>query len=309
VLAIWTAELLGPLDGPLVELSGGAWRHYLLPEEDWPAVNPMWERRKFLAQAGGETWLLKFAGLGASGERKLELARRLHSDGWAAEPRGLVHGFLVERWHADARPLRRGEVPLERVAAYLSSRVDFRAPESSGASIEQLLTMARRNTALALGESVSRRLARWEPRIADLSARVRRVRTDNRMLAHEWLRLPRGELIKADALDHHAAHDLIGCQDLAWDVAGAAVELGLDHAELAARISPAVDRELLEFLIDAYLAFRLGQSALSAQMTDAEEQALHRATADGYAEALGSRLSARKTEATQQEPWISLQAE
>jgi hypothetical protein len=301
--------LLGPLDGPLVELSGGAWRHHLLPEQDWPAVNPMWERRKFLAQAGGETWLLKFAGLGASGERKLELARRLHSGGWAAEPRGLVHGFLAERWHADARPLRRSEVPLEPVAAYLRRRADFPAPASSGASVEQLLTMARRNTALALGESVSRQLARWEPRIAELSARVRRVRTDNRMLAHEWLRLPGGELIKADALDHHAAHDLIGCQDVAWDVAGAAAELGLDPAELASRIHPAVDGELLEFLVDAYLSFRLGQSALSTQMTDGQEQALHRAAADGYAEALGCRLSARRTEATQQESSISLQAE
>jgi hypothetical protein len=28
-------------------------------------------------------------------------------------------------------------------------------------------------------------------------------------------------LLKTDALDYHAGHDPIGCQDIAWDIAGA----------------------------------------------------------------------------------------
>ncbi|WP_431268207.1 hypothetical protein [Dankookia sp. P2] len=52
-------------------------------------------------------------------------------------------------------------------------------------------------------------------------------------------------------MDHHAAHDLIGCQDIAWDVAGAMVELGLDP------VLP-VDRGLLGFLLPCYCAFQLG---------------------------------------------------
>ena len=40
-------------------------------------------------------------------------------------------------------------------------------------------------------------------------------------------------LLKTDALDHSEGHDLIGCQDIAWDVVGAATELELS-AVLAA---------------------------------------------------------------------------
>ena len=42
---------------------------------------------------------------------------------------------------------------------------------------------------------------------------------------------PDGRLLKTDALDHHAGHDLIGCQDITWDIAGATVELDLSDSE------------------------------------------------------------------------------
>jgi len=45
------------------------------------------------------------------------------------------------------------------------------------------------------------------------------------------LLLPSGRLIKADAVDHCRGHDLVGCQDPGWDLAGAAVELSLDAGE------------------------------------------------------------------------------
>jgi hypothetical protein len=271
----------------------------------------MWERRKFLARAGGETWLLKFAGLGAIGERKLARARHLHAAGWTAEPRGLVHGLLAERWHAGARPLRRGEVPIAWAADYLRVRAELTAPPDSGASLERLLAMAERNAALALGEVAAERLGEWAPRLERLSGRVRRVETDNRMLPHEWLRLPGGRILKADALDHHAGHDLIGCQDIAWDVAGGAVELGFDAADLAARVGPLIHPELLEFLTDAYLAFRVGQSAMSVDMSagNVDEQRRHRRASQLYAEALRRRLLPEKTAATQRLTSISLDAE
>ena len=37
--------------------------------------------------------------------------------------------------------------------------------------------------------------------------------------------------MKTDALDHAFGHDLVGCQDIAWDLAGAAVEFDLDTEE------------------------------------------------------------------------------
>jgi hypothetical protein len=74
-----------------------------------------------------------------------------------------------------------------------------------------------------------------------------------------------------DALDHHCSHDLVGAQDIAWDVAGAAIEFDLDAKERAWLAAVAgrtagrlVDAELLEFMTVAYVAFRLGQSQLAA---------------------------------------------
>ena len=78
----WAEALLGRLDGPLPDISGGGWRtHVHGPEEaDWPAASPLWERRKFLLSAGGQRVALRFAGLGAVGEAKLARARTLHAE-------------------------------------------------------------------------------------------------------------------------------------------------------------------------------------------------------------------------------------
>ena len=82
---------------------------------------------------------------------------------------------------------------------------------------------------------------------------------------------PDGRLLKCDALDHHAAHDLVGCQDIAWDIVGACVELPLSSAGqarlmaiVAQEAGRPVDRELLAFLTPCYLAFQLGAAAMAA---------------------------------------------
>jgi hypothetical protein len=226
-----------------------------------------WERLKYLATANGDRVLLKFAGLGAIGEAKLHMARALHAAGLTAEPLGLVHGFVIERWHEDARPLANDETPIGEIGRYIGARAKlFPAHEASGASIAELLTMCRRNVSIAFGENAVRALDRWNP--AELSSRVRRIRTDNKLDRCEWLRLRDGRLLKTDALDHHQGHDLIGCQDAAWDVAGATVEFELDDhetAELVAATDQSVDPELLGFYRLAYCAFRLGAADLAAR--------------------------------------------
>src|SRR5829696_7734068 len=75
-----------------------------------------------------------------------------------------------------------------------------------------------------------------------------------------------------DALDHHDDHFFPGCQDIAWDVAGAGVELALEPAERVQlmqryrRLSR--DRTIdarLPCYTAAYLAFRCGYTALAAE--------------------------------------------
>ncbi|MBV9882230.1 MAG: hypothetical protein JO276_04405 [Sphingomonadaceae bacterium] len=299
LVAAWAADLLGPLDGPLADLSGGAWRCLHCADESlWPAACAAQERRKLLARARGRTWLIKFAGLGAIATHKLARARALHAAGFAPEPRGLIHGFLVERWHGEARLGGPELPPLGRVALYLGARARlFPATPGSGAGLAELLEMCRRNIGLHLGAAAAARLDRWERQLPSLAPRPRLVETDNRLDRHEWLRLPDGRWLKADALDHHQAHDLVGCQDPAWDVAGAWTEFplrGRRAAAVAAATGAAagrrIDPGLLRFFAIAYPAFRLGQAVLAASGEAPAEAARLRAKAESYARALEHRL-------------------
>lgn len=247
-------EQLEPLIGSIErcrDISGGGWRPlWSAAEADWPAIDPMWERRKFLARTGSGEWLIKFAGLGRIGEARLALAQQLAERGATHEPIGLVDGWLVSRWYAGAVPTR---PIIAELIKYLQTRASFPAP-NAGASLPELVTMVRRNLPA---------LAHWSPDLEALTPSP--VCTDNRMAAHEWLRLPSGQLLKGDALDHHQSHDLIGCQDIAWDVAGAILELGLAPNE-AGQLSAGLDCDpaLLAFYQVAYAAFRVGAHRLSA---------------------------------------------
>ena len=265
------------------------------PLEQFRGGGP-WQRRKYFGSRDGERVLIKFAGLGGIGKRKFEMARALHSGGFTPEPLELVHGFIVERWHGNARPLHTGENPIDEIGRYIGARARlFPADESSGASVGELLTMCRRNISLALGEAAVP--LDWFD-VDALSPCVRRVRIDGKLDRQEWLRLPDGRLLKTDALDHHQAHDLIGCQDIAWDLAGATVEFELDEHEadrLIAATDQAVDPELLEFCRIAYAAFRLGQAALAGRD----------AAADRYRDALHHHLLQKSTRrATPQESLV-----
>ena len=273
-LGEWIEESVGPLDG-IGEISAGEWRREVYEkEEDWPAAVRGWERRKFLATSGGERFLVKFAGLASFGERKLGIARALHAAGLVPEPVSVVHGFLVERWVEGAQPLGRADQPIDALARYIGTRARlFPVERESGAGPAELFQMALRNISLGLASEAAQALQSRAPDLDKLARRVVRVRTDNKLDVHEWLRTSDGRLLKTDALDHHCAHDLIGCQDMAWDVAGAISEFQLDLAQ-AARLVDAterasgrvVDAELLDFYRLCYPAFRLGQAALGAQM-------------------------------------------
>src|SRR5690242_15143373 len=122
--------------------------------------------------------------------------------------------------------------------------------------------------------------------LAPPNAAIHRVAIVGRMHAWEWLAGAR----KADAYDHCAAHDLVGCQDIAWDIAGAEHELGLPADRLAAIVGD-VDPRHVAFLRPCYLAFQLGRHALAVD-TDAGEAPRLRAAADRYARALRVAVAA-----------------
>ena len=122
-----------------------------------------------------------------------------------------------------------------------------------------------------MGEEAARDLDRLLQDAGRLEGAVRRVETDNRLHAWEWLHTPDGRLLKTDALDHHAGHDLIGCQDIAWDIAGATVELDLSDSErnrlcrIVAEQSGHPGEPRPSGTADAcYLAFQMADHAMAA---------------------------------------------
>ncbi|MDF2810657.1 MAG: hypothetical protein K0S56_1688 [Microvirga sp.] len=304
-LGDWLETLLGPLDCPLREISGGAWRaERYASTDEWPACNIQQERRKYVARAGGQSWLVKFVGLGEVGERKLQTGRLLDQAGFTPSIAGLRHGFLVEKWHGHAPSLDQvlfdRDRLIERIGAYLGFRArHLESVGSQGASLEGLAHMAVHNARMALGGSAADALAGVLSRWPELQHKVRPVDTDNRMHAWEWLIVDQ-QLLKTDALDHSTAHDLIGHQDIAWDVAGARVEFHLAPDEtnrlcaiVEADSARVIDPDVLAYMQPCYLAFQLGAFAMAAEVIGAgEERARLQAMSARYAALLEAQLQA-----------------
>ena len=106
---------------------------------------------------------------------------------------------------------------------------------------------------------------------------ARPVALDARMMPHEWLQTSRGWL-KADALEHHDDHFYPGPQDIAWDLAGFSIEFDLDRTgehyllERFTRLSGDRAAARLPFYRAAYLAFRLGYTAMAGEPLRREHQ-------------------------------------
>ncbi len=273
-LASWFPELTDGGEARLQDLSGGAWRALRYAgEAEWPAANTGQERRKLLLTTPRGGWLLKFAGLGETGERAFARAHALASAGFAPEATALRYGFLAQPWLEHARPLDLQPRDRPAFAAHLGRYLGWRAaelpaPTGAGAGLDVLLQMARVNATEALGGGVAR-----SPALADAlwagAPPLARVWTDNRLHAQEWLELGPRRWLKTDAVDHACAHDLIGAQDIAWDVAAAWVEFDLDAGEMAILLAAlgtraTVEPALVSLLEPAYLAFQLGAFTMAA---------------------------------------------
>jgi hypothetical protein len=299
-------ELIGPAH-VVGDLGDGRWRRSLAAGA-WPPSTGWMERRKVQLQADGALWVARFAGLGREGERKLERARALGEAGLGIAAAGLRHGLLFERWESGAAPAA-GRVPRPRVLDAVRRLIRFCAARAGGegAVPRELADMAQANAAEALGREAGE-AARWlddlVPRVAD---QARPAEVDAKLQAWEWLALPGGRIVKCDALDHHAGHELSGCQDILWDVAGAEVELGLSPreatrlAEAARAVAPGADPALLPFYRTCYLALELGRWWTAARASPpGAERTRREAARERYrrllARALAERNRARRRE-------------
>jgi hypothetical protein len=233
-VAGWFEDLTGPVER-VESLSAGAWRPLLWPDPaDWPPVFAAHERRKYRLTCASGTWIARFAGLGEVGAAKFARALLLHEAGFTPRPLGLRRGFILERWEDGTPGLRaeRDEL-IDWLGRYLAFRdASFAAQPGDGASLDDLAEMVRVNAAELLGEAEAQALSRRLAACRSEAGRPRPVHVDGRLHRWEWLRRPDGTLVKCDALDHSTAHDMIGCQDIAWDVAGASAEFDLTASEV-----------------------------------------------------------------------------
>jgi hypothetical protein len=287
------------------DLSAGVWRDRLYQDPQlYPAVQPQHERRKYLLQHSprepSSSKLLSFTGLGGRSVPILQRAERLAEAGFTPWPEGLVHGFLI-RPFVPGVPVCPGGADtelLETVARYLAhlSQNHPAAPSVSGTSLRE---MVETNVAEGLGDGWQKRLRSRLP--CDLGSWPERpVALDGRMHAHEWIRTGDGYL-KTDAFDHYDDHFFPGCQDIAWDLAGAIFELQLGAAgrsSLVARYRElSRDRSIhlrLPLYAVSYLAFRLGYASLALSVLgESPDGVRFAAAAERYRQLLQQELTHR----------------
>lgn len=293
------ANIIGAATG-VEDLSGGAWRG-VAPGRALAPAWPMQERRKFRISSASGVYLAKFAGLGPTGEAKRAMADRLADANFAPRPLALRGGFLLQPW-IDAEPLSLagGTRPalLQRLGDYLAFRASaFLAADHEGASLDALREMALVNAGELGGapmrEAMARRLASFAP-----PPPLRPIRIDGRLHVWEWLQTGDGRVLKADALDHGCAHDLVGCQDVAWDIAGALVEFQLSRDEAAALVALVERRtrrlvrpDTLDLFTLFYCAFQAGYWDFAAGSAAEADAPTVLALRDSYARRLGQALS------------------
>lgn len=270
------------------DFSAGAWRRTVMAgHAAWPAVHPQHERVKFVDRAERPRRIARFAGLGRHGHDKRLRAEALHEAGFGPRPLGLSGGLLMLEWLEGAplstlagepsRQSKLADADVERVGEYLAfmaRRFMLAAPDPG----DDLVSMLRHNVREGLEPSPHRRraaeLVETIDRLIDTrpTAKACLVAVDGRLLPHEWIAVgqPR-TLMKVDALDHHADDFLPGCRDIAWDLAGAIVEMPFSAAQRGALLTRYVretgDRTLddrLPFFTAAYVAYRLGYTTMAA---------------------------------------------
>ncbi|WP_108396142.1 hypothetical protein [Devosia submarina] len=270
-LESWIASAVGPLTAPLRDISGGNWRDLKAPAE--VPADPAMEKRKFLAETKGGKWLAKFSGNGDAGQNKLALAQALGDAGFLPQPMFLACGFLLMPW-LEGQTASGQTLPPGRLIDYLAFRSNL-PPQGGGASLGELFEAAIYNIGQRYGENAatSLRTALGNPeRFHPIPCC-----TDNRIHAWEW-HLKDGQWFKFDSLDHHAAHDLVGCQDIAWDLAGAAVELDLcfqDRDQLATALAERIGRSIEPDFVAAselcYLGFQIGLWSMARDRNNRQE--------------------------------------
>ncbi len=251
---------------------GGLWRSYVYADPaEWPAAAVPFEAPKFrCVLEDGASILWRFAGLavlpeGPAVEAAAARLDRLARAGWTVPALGTALGFVGRRW-IEGRPLRREDASrdlLEQMGRYLlDAAAPPLPPDERASALERLAELLYWNAWELLGEETAERTRPLAAKAREWAeAYAGPTYGDGRLAPYEWLRAADGRLLKTDVLGHTMDHTAPGPQPLAWDVAGAIVEWGLDEPLREALLGPRgeeIPGGVLHFYCAAYAAFRAG---------------------------------------------------
>jgi len=282
--ALWPGNSRHMPEAAELYIGGGEWRNWKCRNQvEWPASWISMERAKYLSR--DRQRLFKFTGLGHFGSAVEDRARILARSGFGPDRFGSSNGYgeyaVIDG--APARPSMLSRAVLDRIADYCSMRAsEFR---DSISIANNLAEVTRFNYSVEFGE---------EPKGFELEAR-NIVVCDGRMLPHEWIVDREGTLRKTDGDTHGDDHFFPGPADIAWDVAGAIVEWGMDRDAqeyFVARFTTATG-DLVRHRIDAYVLaytlFRIGMSLMGAHgLSGTDEEKRLRTAATSYRRVLRS---------------------
>jgi len=251
-------------------LGGGEWRKWLLPEtpgwtpDEWPESWTQMERLKFLSEDG--LTLFKFEGMGPLGAAARDRAYALAVAGFCRPASEAGDGFVAYSVLKGApfRPSSLNLSLLEQMARYCAFRAaNFGTRTDRPDELQQMLEYN-------VGQEFGVELILPQGMLRAENS----VLVDGRMQPHEWISADR--IFKTDSVDHGDNHFFPGPCDIAWDLAGAAIEwhMAADTIQiflsLFQKFSGIDASERLPIYMLAYSVFRLGfcKMAISTALGD-----------------------------------------
>ena len=245
-------------------IGGGLWRRVFLTDfEDQPASWTQLERSKYLSR--DRKTFYKFEGYGHFGAEIGQRARVLEQTGFGPRYLGSEDGFskyeVVGGSLLHQRDLSTDV--LKTMARYCAMRADnFLVKPREESKLQEMLAW---NWKCEFQEELPRHSLEVE----------RLVIADGRLLPHEWI-ASGGRLLKLDGCSHGDDHFFPGPCDIAWDIAGAIVEWGMDRhtseyfVDAYVRESgDQIRRRLYPYLV-AYATFRMAWSKMAAHASEGE---------------------------------------
>lgn len=272
-----------------VYIGGGEWRvHLLNAPSQWPESWTQMERLKFMSQ--DRRFLFKFEGFGRFGQEVLDRACALARAGFGPPLEDSGDGMM--RYPVlTGKSLRSTQLSrpfLEHVAKYCAFRAaEFRV---SAAESNELPAMLGFNLQHEFGSRIDTDRQELCPSCP--------VIVDGRMQPHEWI-VNSDRFVKVDGCSHGNDHFFPGPTDVAWDLAGAAVEwrLGRDATkfllnEFRRRSGDNVSGRFAAYVL-AYTVFRLGYCSMAlSTVEDGPERHRLQSACNYYREVAAQSLTA-----------------